>query len=75
MNKITKLVPIGNSSGVVVARDLLAVSGFAQGEEVSIKASPGKIEIVAKTDDFERQMAIARDVMQRRFRALRELAK
>jgi antitoxin component of MazEF toxin-antitoxin module len=75
MNKVTKLVPVGNSTGVVVSRELLAASGFAQGEEVTIKASPGKIEIEAKADDFDRQMEIARDVMKRRFRALRELAK
>ncbi len=75
MNKVTKLVPVGNSTGVIVPRELLSASGFAQGEEVTIKASPGKLEIEAKADDFDRQMEIARDVMKRRFRALRELAK
>jgi putative addiction module antidote len=75
MNKEAKLSAVGNSTGVVIPRDLLAISGFVQGEEVVIKASPGKIEIEARDDDFERQMAIAREVMQKRRRALRELAK
>jgi putative addiction module antidote len=75
MNKAAKLVPVGNSTGVIIPRDLLAASGLMQGEEVTIKASPGKLEIESKTDDFDRQMAIAREVMARRFRALRELAK
>ena len=75
MNKEAKLTAVGNSTGVVIPRDVLAVSGFEQGEEVVIKASPGKIEIEARDDDFERQMAIAREVMQKRRRALRELAK
>jgi antitoxin component of MazEF toxin-antitoxin module len=75
MNKAGKFVPVGNSTGIIVSRDLLAASGFEQGEEVTIKASPGKIEIEAKADDFDRQMEIARDVMKRRFRVLRELAK
>ena len=75
MNKVTKFVAVGNSTGVVVPLDLLKASGFDQGDEISITAAPGKIEIVAKADDFERQMEIARDVMQRRFRVLRELAK
>jgi len=75
MNKTAKLVPVGNSTGVIIPRDVLAVSGFAQGEEVVIKATAGRLEIEAKTDDFDRQMEIARDVMKRRFRALRELAK
>ena len=75
MNKATKLVGMGNSTGVLLPRDLLAASGFAQGDEVIIKATAGKIEIEAKDDDFDRQMALAREVMKRRFKVLRELAK
>jgi len=75
MNKQGKLVGVGNSTGVIIARELLAESGLAQGEDVIIKASPGRIEIEAADDDFERQMAIAREVMQRRRKALRQLAK
>ena len=75
MNKQTKLVSVGNSTGVVIPRQLLAESGLAHGEDVIIKASPGRIEIEAADDDFERQMAIAREVMQRRRKALRQLAK
>ena len=75
MNKAAKLVPVGNSTGVIIPRDVLAASGMVQGEEVTIKASAGRLEIEAKTDDFDRQMTIARDVMKRRFKALRELAK
>lgn len=75
MNKQTKLVGVGNSTGIIIGRELLAESGFAQGEDVILKASPGRIEIEAADDDFERQMKIARDVMQRRRKALRQLAK
>ena len=75
MNKQVKLISVGNSTGVLISRELLTESGFALGEEVVIKASPGRLEIEAADDDFERQMAIARDVMQRRRKALRQLAK
>ena len=75
MNKVTKLVPVGNSTGVIIPRDILAASGLAQGEEVVITAAAGRLEIETKGDDFNRQMEIARDVMKRRFKALRELAK
>lgn len=75
MNKTAKLVPVGNSTGVIIPRDILAASGMAQGEEVTITASAGRLEIESKSDDFDRQMQIARDVMKRRFKALRELAK
>jgi antitoxin component of MazEF toxin-antitoxin module len=75
MNKQVKLISVGNSTGILISRELLTESGFAQGEEVIVKASPGRIEIEAAGDDFERQMAIARDVMHRRRKALRQLAK
>ncbi len=75
MNKPSKLVPIGNSTGIIIPRDILAASGLVQGEEVTIKAIAGRLEIESKTDDFDRQMEIAREVMKRRFRALRKLAK
>jgi putative addiction module antidote len=75
MNKQVRLINVGNSTGVVISREMLAESGFAPGEEVVMKASPGRIEIEAADDDFERQMVIAREVMKRRRKALRQLAK
>lgn len=75
MNRAVKLVPVGNSTGVIIPRELLAASGFAQGDELSIKASRGRIEIETPDDDFDEQMRVAREVMHRRRRALRELAK
>jgi len=75
MNKPLKLIAIGNSTGLILPKEMLAALGVEQGGEVSVTASPGRIEIEAKDDDFERQIAIARDVMHRRRRALRELAR
>ena len=75
MNKTSKIGSVGNSAGIVLPKDLLGASGFALGDAVSIKASPGKIEIVAEDSEFERQMKIAREIMVRRRKALRELAK
>lgn len=75
MNKQVKLISVGNSTGILLSRELLAESGLALGEDVIVKASPGRIEIEPASDDFERQMAIAREVMQRRRKALRQLAK
>lgn len=75
MNKVSKIGPVGNSAGVVLPKDVLGESGFALGDAVSLNVSPGRIEIVANNDDFERQMEIAREVMTRRRKALRELAK
>jgi putative addiction module antidote len=75
MHKAVKLVAVGNSTGLVIPRDLLAESGFAQGDELLIRASRGRIEIEPKDDDFEQELEVARGVMRRRRRALRELAR
>ena len=75
MNKAVKLVAVGNSTGVIIPRELLAASGFAQGDELTIRATQGRLEIETKDDDFDRQLEAARAVMRRRSRALRELAK
>ena len=75
MNKAVKLVSVGNSTGIIIPRELLAASGFEQGDELTISASEGRIELESKDDGFDEQLRIAREVMRKRRRALRELAK
>jgi putative addiction module antidote len=75
MNKPLKLIPIGNSTGVILPKDVLARLHVAQGDAVSISDTPGGIELRPYEPDFEEQMAVARRVMERRRLALRELAK
>ena len=75
MNKPLKLIPIGNSTGVILPKELLRALGVDQGDTVSYTRTPGGIEIHAGEPDFEAQMEAARDVMRRRRSALRELAK
>jgi putative addiction module antidote len=75
MNKQLKITRIGNSAGVVLPRDLLAHLDVTIGETLSVSKTPNGIELSVREPDFETQMAAARDVMARRKRALRELAK
>jgi putative addiction module antidote len=75
MNMPLKLVKIGNSTGVILPKELLARLGAEQGDMVSASDTDRGVELRPKDDDFESQMAAARDVMARRRRALRELAK
>ena len=72
MLKVTK---IGNSAGVILTKELLAHLNATVGETLSVVTTPRGIEIVNAEPDFVEQMAAARDVMARRKRALRELAK
>ncbi len=75
MNMQLKVTKIGNSAGVILPRELLAHLDTAVGETLSVTKTPRGIEISAPEADFDAQMAAARAVMQRRKRALAELAK
>jgi putative addiction module antidote len=75
MNTQLKVTKVGNSAGVVLPKDLLTHLDVAVGETLSVSKTPRGIELSASEPDFEAQMAAAREVMKRRKRALRELAK
>jgi len=75
MNATLKITKIGNSAGVILPKEVLAHLNAKIGESVSLVTTPRGIEIVNAEPDFDEQMAVAREVMERRKRALRELAK
>jgi putative addiction module antidote len=75
MNMQLKVTKIGNSAGVILPRELLAHLDTAVGEALSVSKTPRGIEITAPESNFDAQMAVARDVMAKRKRALAELAK
>jgi putative addiction module antidote len=75
MNKPLKLIKIGNSTGVVLPKHVLAKLGVEQGDQLSLIDSEDGVQLKPYEADFESQMAAAREVMGRRKRALRELAK
>jgi putative addiction module antidote len=75
MNTVLKITRIGNSAGVILPKELLAHLSAEVGGTLSVVTTPRGIELSAEEPDFEAQMAVAREVMARRKRALRELAK
>ncbi|HEX8445703.1 MAG TPA: AbrB/MazE/SpoVT family DNA-binding domain-containing protein [Sphingomonas sp.] len=75
MNKPVKLVAVGNSTGVILPKEVLAKLQVAQGDTLSVTATQDAIELRRHEADFEEQMEVAREVMHRRRAALRELAK
>lgn len=75
MNTVLKITRIGNSAGVILPRDVLAHLGAGVGKTLCVVTTPTGIELRAEEPDFAAQMAAAREVMVRRKRALRELAK
>jgi putative addiction module antidote len=70
-----KIQKIGNSAGVILPKELLAHLHVEVGQTVSVSKTPQGIELRVPDAGFDAQMAAAREVMARRRRALRELAK
>ena len=75
MNTQLKIKKIGNSAGVILPKEVLAHLDVAVGGTLAVSKTPRGIELSAPDMDFDAQMAVAREVMARRKRALRELAK
>lgn len=70
-----KVRKIGNSLGVVLPKDVLAKLKVGEGDELTVSDTPDGVALTGGDDEFERQMAIGRDIMKRYRNALRELAK
>jgi putative addiction module antidote len=75
MNTPLKITKVGNSAAVILPKELLARLGAEQGDMLSVRDTERGVELAPYDADFEEQMTLARDIMARRKRALRELAK
>ena len=75
MTKHVKLIPIGNSTGVILPKEELVRLGLAAGDEFNLSRTPDGLSLTKSDEEFERQMAVARQVMRCRRSALAELAK
>ncbi|MXP42317.1 AbrB/MazE/SpoVT family DNA-binding domain-containing protein [Altererythrobacter soli] len=73
--KKLKLVKIGNSTGVILPKEVLDRLNLSAGDQLTYTQTPDGIALSSRGDDFDSQMAAARDVMKRYRNALRELAK
>jgi len=66
---------IGNSTGLILPKELLARLGLAQGDHVLVTEGPDGLKISRYAPDLERGMEIAREAMKTYRAALTELAK
>jgi putative addiction module antidote len=66
---------IGNSTGLILPKELLARLGLKQGDEVIVTEAPDGFKVSPATADLERGMEIARKAMKTYRAALTELAK
>ena len=73
--KKLKLIKVGNSTGVILPKDVLDRLNVSAGDQLSITQTAEGVTLSARDEEFDTQMAAARDVMNRYRNALRELAK
>ena len=70
-----KLTAIGNSTGVVLPKEVTLKLGVEKGDTVFLTESPDGYRLTPYNPEFETQMVAARKIMKKRRNALRELAK
>ncbi len=70
-----KIIPVGNSFGVILPKEALAKLKVAGGDAVFITETPDGFRLTPYDPEFEAQMKAAKQVMKKRRNALRELAK
>ena len=76
MNRPLKLIKIGNSTGVILPKEVLARLRVAQGDSVFLsEGANGDYHIVPTDPDFEARMAMAETIMREDRDILRVLAK
>jgi putative addiction module antidote len=66
---------IGNSTGLILPKELLARLGLRQGDEVIVTEAPDGFKVSRDNAEFERAMAIVDDIMVEYRETLQALAK
>ena len=70
-----KLTAIGNSTGVVLPKEVTARLKLEKGDTIFLTETPDGYRLSPYSAEFEAQMTAARKIMKKRRNALRELAK
>jgi putative addiction module antidote len=70
-----KVTQVGNSLGVVLPKEVVERLGIARGQMLSLSETANGIELSAFDPEFEEQMRLAEEIMDRYRDTLRELAK
>jgi putative addiction module antidote len=70
-----KLTTVGNSVGVVLPKEALGKLHLEKGDRVFLTESPEGFRLTPYDPKFEKQMTMARKIMNKRRDVLHELAK
>lgn len=74
MVKKIKLTAIGNSTGMILPRDILERMRVGRGDEVCVLETASGYEITPYDPEVAAQMDVAEEIMRRRRDLLRKLA-
>jgi putative addiction module antidote len=74
MAATAKIIPVGNSAGVILPKEILARMKVEKGDTLFIVESPQGIRLVPYDQEFARQMEAAREVMRENRDVLQRLA-
>ena len=72
---VLKVTQIGNSVGVILPKEILARLKVGKGDSLFVTEVPDGVALRPYDEQFEQQMALAREIMKKRRAVLRELAK
>jgi putative addiction module antidote len=76
MNKPLKLIPIGNSTGAILPKEVLDRLRVRQGDQLYLSEAPdGSFRVSPYDPEFARQMELAEEIMREDRDILRALAK
>ena len=74
MTRKLKLTAIGNSTGVILPKEILEKLRVSRGDELMVLETPDGITLTPFNPEFAAQMEIAEKIMRRRRNLLRKLA-
>lgn len=74
MATTTKITAIGNSSGIVLSKEILTRLRVERGDQLYVLETPNGIELTPYDRDFAEEMESARRVMRKHRDVLRKLA-
>lgn len=74
MATTVKVIPVGNSSGIILPKETLARLNIQRGDTLYITEGPEGIRLSPFDEDFARQMEAAREIMRENRDVLQRLA-
>jgi putative addiction module antidote len=69
-----RLTAIGNSTGIILPKEVMARMHLEKGDQLFITETPGGIQLTPYDSEFAEEMAAARSVMRKHRDVLRKLA-